>query len=138
MDSCLITGSSGSSIEFLDRTPTNRTAPIERFRVRVKDESLAAEVFVYARDHSGHPAKFFGEMAESWQGWTGERKWGSLDGEIWLCATRDRAGHIYLRVELRSEDASETGWKVAATITIEAGQPEEIARQATLFFGREP
>jgi hypothetical protein len=137
MEQCLITGSSGSSIEFLDRTPTNATAPIERFRVRVKDENLAAEVFVYAGEYGGHPAKFFEEMAESWQGWTGERKWGSLEDEIGLRATRDPAGHIYLRVELRSDVGGESGWNVAATITIEAGQLEEIARQATLFFGSE-
>jgi hypothetical protein len=73
-------------------------------------------------------------MAASWRGWQGEFRWEAPEGELALGCVQDRAGHVFLRVELRS-GPTEGDWAVQATIMTEAGQLEELARQAALFFG---
>jgi hypothetical protein len=60
---------------------------------------------------------------------------GVAEGELDLRCTQDRAGHVSLRVALRPGPAHED-WAVQATIMAEAGQLEELARRASLFFGR--
>jgi hypothetical protein len=74
-------------------------------------------------------------MALQWAGWAGELVWQSLERELTLRCSRDRAGHIFIRVELRSGPMPED-WRVFATVRAEAGQLESIAQRAQLFFGR--
>jgi len=77
----------------------------------------------------------FADMARQWSGWSGELVWESLEGELSIRCSRDRVGHIFFRVELRSGPMPED-WRVVATVLAEAGQLESIARRAELFFGR--
>ena len=119
---------------FFQRSPPDPTKPIDSFWVRVKDHNLSAEAQVYAGYAPSHPAPLFGDMAQQWVGWSGELVWESLEGELAIRCSRDRVGHIFIRVELRSGPMTDD-WRVIATVLAEARQLETIARRAEMFFG---
>src|SRR4051794_8740100 len=103
MESFLIrSASGGGSLEFFERTPTDPSLPIERFKVQLTDHDLSAVGRVYAGDPDMHPAPLFARMAANWRGWPGELTWASPEGELSLRCAQDRTGHVFVRVELRS------------------------------------
>ncbi len=108
--------------------------PIEGFWVRVTDQNLVAAVPVYAGYAPAHPVPLFTEMAQKWSAWSGELVWQSLEGELTIRSSRDRVGHVFIRVELRSGQMPED-WRVSANVLAEIGQLESIARRAKSFFG---
>jgi hypothetical protein len=124
-----------SSLEFYERTPSDPQHPVERFKVRVTDQDLVAEGRVYAGYANTHPAPLFAQLASNWKGWQGEFVWESLEGELALRCSQDRAGHVFIRVSL-SSGHTDQAWNVRATIMAEAGQLEELARSAEVFFGK--
>lgn len=62
----------------------------------------SAEISTYLY---GAPTKFFADLAQSWRGWSGEKKWEDLDHRIALTAVSDRTGHVNFKVILRELDA---------------------------------
>jgi hypothetical protein len=122
------------SIEFFERTPTDVRRPVERFKVRLTAQDLSAVARVYASGAEGSPVAAFARMAEQWRGWADEIAWNSSADELSIRCTRDRTGHVFIHVELRS-GPTQNDWVVRATIVAEAGQLAEISRQAELFFG---
>jgi hypothetical protein len=135
LDEFLIPSASGDGgLLFFQRLPPDPTKPIESFWVRVTDHNLSAEGQVYAGYAPSHPAPLFADMASQWAGWSGELVWESLEGELRLRCSRDRVGHIFIRVELRSGPMFED-WRVVVTVLAEAGQLENIGRRALVFFG---
>jgi hypothetical protein len=76
-------------------------------------------------------ADFFAGLAADWRGWTGHRRWASLEGELAFTAESDRAGHVYLHVHLH--DGAPARWEVEAELVLEAGQLERVAREARTF-----
>ena len=136
MDTFAIRDANGAgALEFFERTPSDSHAPIERFKVRLTGPDLSAVTRVYADDEDRHPAPLFAKMSAHWRGWEGAFDWESPEGELSLRCEQDRAGHVSLRVGLRS-GPGEADWALETTVMAEAGQLEEIARQAALFFGR--
>lgn len=139
LDEFLIPSAAGSGgLLFHDRSPVDPAEPIDGFSVRVTDHNLSAIAHVYAGVSGcapSHPAPLFVDMARKWSGWPGELVWESLEGELALRCSHDRLGHISIRVELRSGQMPDD-WRVGATVMAEAGQLEDIARRAALFFGR--
>jgi Family of unknown function (DUF6228) len=125
----------GGGLLFYERFPADRAERIDGFWVRVTDHNLSAAAPVYAGYAPSHPARLFADMARQWSGWPGELLWTSLEGELALRCSHDRRGHISIRVDLRSAHMPED-WRVTATVMAEAGQLQEIARHADLFFGR--
>jgi hypothetical protein len=136
MESFVIRNTAGSGmLEFFERTPVDPRLPIERFKVRLTGLDLSAVARIYAGAGAGHPATMFAQMAAQWNGWQGEIAWESLEGELALRCTQDRTGHVSIVVVLRS-GPSKADWMVEATVVAEAGQLEEIAHRAGLFFGQ--
>jgi hypothetical protein len=136
LDEFLIQSAAGAaSLLFYDRTPADRGQPVAEFQVRLTDHNLSAAGRVYAGYSHAHPAPLFAEMARQWAGWQGELHWRSLEGELTLRCGRDRLGHISIRVELRFGPLHDD-WRAAATVMVEAGQLERLARQASTFFGQ--
>lgn len=135
MDELLIPSAAGAGgLLFFQRSPLDPTKPIDGFWVRVTDQNLSAAIQVDAGFAPSHPAPLFADMARQLAGWAGGLAWESLEGELAIRCSRDRVGHIVIRVELRSGQMPEV-WRVVATILTEAGQLEGIARRAELFFG---
>jgi hypothetical protein len=136
LDEFLIPSADGlGGMLFYDRLPVDRAKSMEEFWVRVTDHNLTAAGQVYAGYAPRNPALLFADMAGQWSGWAGELVWESLEGELALRCTHDRLGHISIRVQLRSGPMP-YDWRVAATIMAEAGQLENIARSAVVFFGQ--
>ena len=102
--------------------------------ITVSGSDLSAAARVDASSFSGAP-RLFRNMAERWRGWDGELSWGSPAGDLKLRCTQDRAGHVFIVVELRSGWRREAAWSIQATIMAEAGQLEDLARRAEAFFG---
>ncbi len=122
-----------ASLEFFERTPEAPGQALERFKVRLELPDLTAVARVYMGSADDHPASFFARMASQWRGWDGPLVWESPEGELILCATQNRAGHVSIRVEVRS-GPTEKDWTLYATIQAEAGQLDDLAHQAAMFF----
>jgi uncharacterized protein (DUF2249 family) len=134
MDSLVIRSASGpGSLEFLERTPAATSLPIERYKVKLTDQDLVAIGRVYYVHADTNPAPLFAQMAANWKGWQGAFAWESLEGELSLRCSQDRAGHVLIRVELRSGGTA-GDWMVQATVMTEAGQLEALAEGVQRFF----
>ena len=79
------------------------------------------------------PRELFEKMANEWQGWKGEKDWGSLEGEFDLSATSDSKGHITLVASIRSGYIPPCS-KTVIELILEAGQLEMIKKHANEFF----
>jgi hypothetical protein len=104
------------------------------FRVEITNPEYSAAVRVWAYTDSHWLANLFQSIAEEWRGWQGEKKWSSIEGELAVAATSDRLGHISLAVEMRQNYEQGEPWKLKATIIVDAGQLDAIARNAKQFF----
>jgi hypothetical protein len=68
------------------------------FHARLKGPHVSGAVDVSDLSKAELPA-FFRELADrSWNGWEGTKSYRSLEGQLTLAATRDRLGHLFLRV----------------------------------------
>jgi hypothetical protein len=79
---------------------------------------------------------YFQDIAKSWRGWKGEKKWATLEGEFEFIATCDSLGHVRLGVYLRSPH---TGfhWELRTALELEAGQLDSIAREVSAAWDSE-
>jgi uncharacterized protein DUF6228 len=79
---------------------------------------------------------YFGELAESWRGWEGERSWRSSEGEIRLVALHNQLGTVTLTAQLRSTAAHSFArgggyvWTASALLLLDAGGLDALARDA--------
>jgi hypothetical protein len=103
------------------------------FPVKLVGPAMSASVNAYEHGYHFLP-RFFDDLAKEWRGWAGEKTWESVESHIALRATADRLGHVFLRVTLRDVDAP-AGWRAEATLLIEAGQLDALARSAWRVFG---
>ena len=110
---------------------------LDSFVVRIEEPGLSAAAQVENSGVIQGPEAFFHEIAKNWRGWTGEKTWHALEGELNLSATADSLGHITIRVQLQPTAGPE-GWRVISYAYVEAGQLESLSRRAAKFFGREP
>jgi hypothetical protein len=103
------------------------------FAVEVGDPDSHARLRVYAYELE-HLATFFSNLAKDWQGWTGEKTWKSIEGEMALRATTDRLGHVTLNVRLTAPP-SPPAWRFEGNVLIEAGMLEGLAARVRDFVG---
>ena len=85
-------------------------------------------------DHFEALTEYFRDLAGHWRGWSGTKKWESLEGHVRLQASADRTGHITLRVRLR-DDAAGDDWSVETALVLEAGQLAAIADGVARHLG---
>lgn len=100
------------------------------FMAEVRSRGLQATTRVCSYMFNGF-SEMFGEFAENWKGWSGERRWSSLEGELEIRAHSDQMGHVFLIVRLRK--GAPALWTVEAHLKLEAGQLDELARKACSF-----
>jgi hypothetical protein len=121
----LINSSSGTAtlrLEVLERS--RASGKVEEVSVRLEGPCEAA-VNVYD-DHFESLAAFFRDLAEHWRGWEGSKSWESLEGELSLVASTDKAGHVRLQVTLMDLPAVER-WRAEASLFLDAGGLHKIA-----------
>ena len=100
--------------------------------VEINAAGLRARTGVYELDASSL-AQFFKDMARDWRGWPDAREWKSLESDFSLSCTTDGLGHVSVRLQLYS-DCSRTGWAAGVDLVLEAGQLDNLARDAVRVF----
>ncbi len=133
LDEVLIESSKGSGFLGLHSPEfaTPRGGALDYFTAELSVSTLRAELRVYAFLGEGLP-RLFEDMAIEWRGWSGAKRWRSLEGKIELSATHDGLGRIGLLVVL-SEPYGE--WKAEGTVALEAGSLDTPARRLRDFVG---
>lgn len=125
---------SSASIQFEGEIPRGLTGYDGcSFVIRFSSMPLNAAVDAYDI-RPDRWADFFADIAENWRGWKGTKEHASLEGHLRLEATSDSSGHIRLFIELRGVEVANV-WVAKASIGLEAGQLEGLARSARVFFG---
>ena len=81
----------------------------------------------------GGLAEYFEALAKDWRGWSGERRWESLEGDVALIAAQDGHGTIGLRAYLRTETFAQHRWNATAELLLDAGGLDHLARRARLL-----
>ena len=104
----------------------------ESFTAALESAQFSGRVLV-STYHSGPPSLLFENMARQWRGWEGEKQWAALEDELRLTASSDLTGHIELTVAMR-DYSSPADWGLRATLRLEAGQLEEMARAVKKVF----
>jgi hypothetical protein len=76
--------------------------------------------------------KFFADLAREWRGWSDAKSWEPFERRLRLSAQHDGLGHVALRVTLQ-QDAFPDGWCLEATLKLDAGALDAVARDAASF-----
>ena len=117
----------GSLLTF---TVTNRFAGSIDFNVQVKTPFFSG--IAPSSTFMAVPLEaWFQSMADDWEGWEDEKKWGDLENCVQLSATADSTGHIKIKVVLAGQEYDS---ELRVNIMFEAGQLEGMARDVALLF----
>ena len=127
----LIRSSRGSAALGFEIVGSRRDGRVEELAAKLHGP-VEGGVNVYD-DHFEALSAFFRDLSDHWRGWEGNKSWESLEGELSLTASIDKAGHVSLRVVLTDVAVAER-WRAEATIFLDAGGLEGIARGIDQFF----
>jgi hypothetical protein len=105
----------------------------EYFAVDIESFQFRAQRKVFAYRDAQSLLHLFEWMAENWRGWPGSKSWASIEGEFSLECSTDSLGHVHIDISLSEQDHSEP-WRLKARINVDAGQLDEIARNARSLF----
>jgi len=136
MISVNIKSNNGSNqLIFTDFTGEFEPSQSNYFTVTVIVDTVKASRKVYT-DAPEEVVNFFDYLAKHWQGWTGESKYESIEGEFALTAEHNGKSVVSLQINLRSF-FPDNDWFLSATIQIELGQLETISKQVREFFKKQ-
>jgi hypothetical protein len=75
--------------------------------------------------------EFFTGIAANWKGWTGRRKWRSLEGDLKLDAENGGTGPVSIGIYLHYGAPAQ--WKVQFAISVESARLDQLAAEARSF-----
>ena len=104
------------------------------FKVALRSDSHFAMREVYAYTDAKGVASLFQEAAAQWRGWSGIKRWASIEGEFELELKADKTGHITVTTRINHDCGNPDPWRLESHLTVEAGQLETIAKRAVEFF----
>jgi hypothetical protein len=106
---------------------------IRRSRVEIRASGLVAQTTAaLAGDGRLNLAEFFADLAASWRGWAGERRWRALYGELEIEASHDGRRYVLIAVTVRRPQVTlaKDAWSARIVFTLEAGeQLASVARR---------
>ncbi|UTW05160.1 hypothetical protein KDX31_09270 [Amphritea atlantica] len=105
---------------------------LESYMFTIAGNGIEASIRVDNPPYGHSPYVLFEQMNNEWSGWKEPKGWGAMEGEYNLRATYEPRGHILLSAEIVNLSGS---WSTIASIDIEAGELESLARRAKAFFG---
>ena len=106
----------------------------EYFSVHMLSNECSGKVKVWAYTDSMGLAKLFRSLSNDWRGWSGIKKWSSIEGEFSITCTHDGLGHIALLIRLSHDSGNSDPWSLNAELVVEVAQLDSIASDAELFF----
>lgn len=99
-----------------------------RWHIKLDTTDLSATHGFWSGAEPTALAEFFDDLAKSWKGWTGDKRFTSVEHDLALRATHDGRGHVLLWVRLGTHVAEDAQtWLVTAPLALEAGQLERLA-----------
>jgi hypothetical protein len=125
----LTSSNSGATIEFSQ-------VQGDSFHLSVLHLNYSASRSVSAYTDPDGIARLWADAAREWRGWHGAKVWESLEGELRIQLSTDRAGHVELRVRLRSDAGVSDPWSIETSIGLDAGALESIARDAKRLWAQ--
>lgn len=131
-DEFLLKGDRGYSIRF-HSPERDKKGWLSYYSITFTAPDMSATIKVDNAPVGISPTELFEKMAIEWQGWKGEKDWGSLEGELDLSATSDSKGHITLVSTIRSGYIPPCS-KIVVEFILEAGELEKIKKHAKSFF----
>ncbi len=127
----LIIGPTGASHVRLS-DPTSEGDDLWSFRIQMLGPGLAADGGTQTL--GGHLIEFLQRLAEMWSGWEGVQAWIGIDENLRIEASRDRAGHVFLRIAM-DESLLPPRWTAEVTIRLDAGEDmKRLARDVEHFL----
>lgn len=109
----------------------NRSADEIRFRAKISGAPFTGEVLA-STYFCGPPTTLFDDMAASWTGWSGQKSWQAIDGDLSLTATTTSLGNVTLVVEMSTHSGDYTA---KAVLKLEAVSLDRVAAEVrSLFF----
>jgi hypothetical protein len=95
-------------------------------RVEIRADGLEAHSTVTLDPAPGpwNLEEFFTGLAADWRGWTGQRRWRALEGEMTIEARHDGRAHVLLAVTIKRPQLThaEDAWSARVVFTMEAGE----------------
>lgn len=107
---------------------------LTEYTVSLHSPSMNGAVRVLNAPYGQSPLELFESIEKDWNGWNGEKSWGSMEGEFDICAISDKTGHITLKARINSGHYVPSA-RLETELVVEAGQVEGIAKKAKGFFG---
>lgn len=84
-------------------------------------------------------AGFFADLAADWRGWTGQRCWRAMEGEMAIEARHDGGANVMIAVTIKRpwRPYAEDAWSARAVFTLEAvEQLSAVARDLANLLRR--
>ncbi len=103
------------------------------FRVTVEGDGPQVTKGIWAYTDSSGIADLFESCARDWTGWTDERFWESIEGDLRLEVFCTRTGQVTIKVRIRDTGGLDD-WDVRVPIFTEAGALDDISKQCRNFF----
>jgi hypothetical protein len=132
LESLVLTSPNGISAKLL-RGHVNEKGWLESYSVLLQAPTLSATRIVENPPYGQPPSILFRDMAAHWSGWEGAKTWCAIEGEFNLFAKCDLTGHVTLIFEFPSSPFLPT-WSTRVELMVEAGQLDQLARDANAFF----
>jgi len=117
------------------RTLTFSEREGDYFKVAVGGGSVSAIKKVWGYTDTSFLVDLFTSIARDWKGWTGERHWESIEGDLKVSASSDKLGHIRLETEIKNHDP-EDDWRIQVPVYLDAGSLDTIAKSIDHFFNQ--
>jgi hypothetical protein len=125
----LVVRSNSGTRSLLIRSDDDR---VDYWIARLSAESIEATRRFYALGQTGLGG-FFDDLAAQWRGWTGDKTWAALEGDVSIVASHDGLGTVSLLVSLRDEPAlrpEQPEWQASPVLAVDAGGLGRLAREA--------
>ena len=104
------------------------------FHVSVEGDGPQVSKKIYDHIDPAGIATLFDACARDWKGWSDQRFWESIEGDLRIDVSSSWTGRITIEVCIRDTGGTEN-WLVRVPVFTEAGALDRIARQCRTFFG---
>ncbi len=112
--------------------PENETHDLWGFHLELTGPRFSAEAETHT--DATRLIEFLQGLAETWRGWEGDQTWEGVDHDLRIHASRDRSGHVLLRVSVDQSYLQPT-WRAEVMVRLDAGEDmKRLARDMEVFF----
>ena len=101
----------------------------EYISIMFESGDIKAKIVSYLYTDYQDYYRYFQNIADSWKGWQGSKKWQTVEGDFQLEATHDSQSYVFLKLTLIKNQGIEDEWVLNGRIKIDLGQLDGIANE---------